>query len=186
MSDHILLKEPPRLECFLEAAKLFPSCDPSAMYAFTMLSHAHEMLWREKCAHYGECGITQGRFMIMLLLMDNECVDPTTEWFTARTPAELADKAQITRASVTGLIDSLEKDEYVRREPDPNDRRMVSVHLTEKGKAFMDGFLPPHFEMINQLMASLDEDERTVLVKLSEKLIEGVRSYKEAKQNPES
>lgn len=177
MNEPILLKELPRYECFMEAAQMFPECDPSAMYAFTMLLHTHDVMWKQKCAHYAEHGITQGRFMMMILLMDNEVENEKTSWFTARTPAELADMAQISRASVTGFLDSLEKDEFVKRKPDPSDRRMVSIHLTEKGRAFMDSLLPPHFRMINKMMGGLDEKERVTLVELLHKMIDGANAY---------
>ena len=177
MSEPILLKEPPRYECFIEAAQRYPECDPSAMYAFIMLLHTHDVMWKAKCAHFAEHGITQGRFMMMILLMENEVAGEKTSCARARTPAELADMAQISRASVTGLLDSLEKDAFIRREPDPNDRRMVSIHLTEKGIAFMNAFLPPHFQLINQLMCGLDEQERATLIGLLQKMQDGANDF---------
>jgi DNA-binding MarR family transcriptional regulator len=87
-----------------------------------------------------------------------------------RTPAELADAAGVTRATMTGLIDTLERDGYVRREPDPYDRRMMSVRLTAKGERFLGDFLPGHFKLISGLMAPLNESERKVLVRLLGKI----------------
>ena len=83
---------------------------------------------------------------------------------------------QITRASVTGLLDSLEKDEFIRREPDPNDRRMMSVYLSDKGQVFLDEFLPPHFKLISQLMQGLDAKERDTLIQLLNKLVAGLQT----------
>jgi DNA-binding MarR family transcriptional regulator len=173
MNSPIHLKEPPRLECFMAASQAFPDCDPKAMYAFSTLLHAHDVLWKQKSAHFTEHGITQGRFMVMIMLMEKEgdgCP-------TVHTPAEIADQLQITRASVTGLLDSLEKDAFVRREPDPNDRRMTSIYLTDKGQTFLDQFLPPHFKMIAQLMGGLNVKERETLVQLLNKLVVGVSAY---------
>jgi DNA-binding MarR family transcriptional regulator len=83
-----------------------------------------------------------------------------------RTPAELADAAGVTRATMTGLVDTLERDGLVKREPDPNDRRMMSVVLTAKGEKFLGNFLPGHFKLISSLMATLTEAERKALVSL--------------------
>ena len=83
-----------------------------------------------------------------------------------RTPAELAEAAGVTRATMTGLIDTLERDGLVKREPDPNDRRMMSVVLTTKGEKFLHNFLPGHFKLISSLMATLTEAERKALVSL--------------------
>ena len=71
---------------------------------------------------------------------------------------------------MTGLIDTLERDGLVKREPDPNDRRMMSVVLTAKGERFLENFLPGHFKLISSLMATLTEPERKSLVTLLVKL----------------
>jgi len=166
MSQPILFKEQPRYECFADAAKQFPAMDPSAMYAFTTLLYSHDQVWKQMGAHFAEHGITQGRFMVLLMLYEKEgdgCP-------TVHAPAEIAEQLQITRASVTGLLDSLEKDAFIRREPDPNDRRMMAVYLSDKGQTFMDALLPPHFKLINRLMQGLTPEEREIAGRAIEKL----------------
>ena len=80
--------------------------------------------------------------------------------------------ASVSRATITGLLDTLERDGFVRREPDAADRRQISVHLTPAGQAFMHGLLPTHFQLINGLMGNLSEAERKTLVKLLHKIVE--------------
>ena len=87
-----------------------------------------------------------------------------------RTPAELAEAAGVTRATMTGLIDTLERDGFVKREPDPTDRRMMSVRLTTAGEHFLQEFLPGHFQAITSLMSPLTETERKTLVHLLGKI----------------
>jgi DNA-binding MarR family transcriptional regulator len=89
-----------------------------------------------------------------------------------RTPAELADAAGVTRATMTGLVDTLERDGFVKREPDPADRRTISVRLTPKGEKFLGELLPGHFKLISELMAPLSESERKTLVRLLGKVQE--------------
>lgn len=50
-------------------------------------------------------------------------------------PAALAADSRCTRATMTGLVDSLEKRALVRRAPNPDDRRSLLVGLTAKGKS---------------------------------------------------
>ncbi len=50
-----------------------------------------------------------------------------------RTPSELADRLQITTASVTELVDRLQRDDLVSRLPHPTDRRKLLVTLTPDG-----------------------------------------------------
>ena len=51
-----------------------------------------------------------------------------------RTPSELADRLQITTASVTELVDRLQRDDLVSRLPHPTDRRKLLVTLTPDGE----------------------------------------------------
>ncbi len=49
-------------------------------------------------------------------------------------PSEIGDRLIVTRATVTGLLDSLERRGYVRRVPNPRDRRSLRVELTDSGQ----------------------------------------------------
>jgi DNA-binding MarR family transcriptional regulator len=51
----------------------------------------------------------------------------------AMSPSELGDRLIVTRATVTGLIDSLERRGFVRRSANPADRRSLLVEITPEG-----------------------------------------------------
>ena len=169
---HLLLKDLPRYECLLEAAAEFPDLDPSAAEAFLHLLHTGDEVFGVSDRSLAGHNISHGRFGVLMLLWRSlqpraakllgteECVPGP------RTPAELADAAGVTRATMTGLIDTLERDGYVKREPDPVDRRQMSVLLTPRGEKFLMEFLPGHFKAIAAIMAPLTEAERKTLVRL--------------------
>lgn len=161
----LLLKQIPRNECLLEAARLFPDLDPSACEVFLHLMQTGDEAFRVTDANLSKHAISQGRFMVLMLLLDKQANCPR-----ARTPAELADLAHVTRATMTGLIDTLERDGLVKREPDLTDRRMMSVHLTEKGHDLLGAILPEHFRLMSALVQALDESERRILVQLLGKI----------------
>jgi DNA-binding MarR family transcriptional regulator len=175
---HLLLKDLPRYECLLEAAREFPDLDPSAAEAFLHLLHTSDEVFALSDRSLANHNISHGRFGVLMLLWRSsqpqaaklmgadECAPGP------RTPAELADAAGVTRATMTGLIDTLERDGYVKREPDPNDRRMMSVLLTPKGDQFLREFLPGHFKAIAAIMSTLTEAERKTLVRLLGKVQE--------------
>jgi DNA-binding MarR family transcriptional regulator len=174
---HLLLKDLPRYECLLEAAKVFPDLDPSAAEAYLHLLRTGDEVFAVTDRNLADNHISHGRFGVLMLLWrstqprastlmgadDCACGGP-------RTPAELADAAGVTRATMTGLIDTLERDGLVKREPDPDDRRMMSVLLTAKGDRFLNDFLPGYFKAIAGLMTPLSETERKTLVRLLGKL----------------
>lgn len=46
---------------------------------------------------------------------------------------DLAERAQITKQSMSYLVDQLERRGYLERHPDPNDRRAALICLTQRG-----------------------------------------------------
>lgn len=140
-----------------------------------------EEVMRVMNAHFAAHNITQGRFLVMMLLMDKgtDCPRPTT-------PAELADRASVSRATITGLLDTLERDGFVRRVPDPADRRQMSVHLTPQGQAFMHEFLPGHFRQISRLMGSLTAHEQQTLSRLLTKVSTHATAMRAAVDRPDA
>jgi len=161
----LLIKNLPRYDCLIEAAKMFPDLNPSACEAFFHLMQAGDEAFRVVDSHLAEHHLSQGRFMVLMLLLNKaqNCAHP-------RTPAELADLSHVTRATMTGLVDTLERDGLVTRQPDMEDRRMLSVALTAKGSALLNQILPPHFKRMAALMQPLDEAERKTLVQLLTKI----------------
>jgi len=164
---HLLIKELPRYECLLEAAKTFPDLDPSATAAFLHLLRTGDEAARIVQTHLGKHDITQGRFGVLMALW-GKCRADEAQWMT---PAELADRTGVTRATMTGLIDTLVRDALVTREPHPQDRRMMSVRLTDQATALLERILPAHFREMAWLLEPLDETERQTLVALLTKIL---------------
>jgi DNA-binding MarR family transcriptional regulator len=86
-------------------------------------------------------------------------------------PSELCEAAMLTSGAMTNRLDRLEDAGLVERRPDPDDRRSLSVELTERGKELVDKALEIRFEHANQALASLSESERSQLVGLLRKLV---------------
>jgi DNA-binding MarR family transcriptional regulator len=172
---HLLLKDLPRYECLLEAAREFPDLDPSAAEAYLHLLRTADEVFALADRQLTTHGISHGRFGVLMLLWRSSAprtgdIPITEDPCGPRTPAELADAAGVTRATMTGLVDTLERDGLVVREPDPSDRRMLLVHLTKKGENFLARFLPQHFRQVRETMAALSESERKTLVRLLGKI----------------
>jgi DNA-binding MarR family transcriptional regulator len=139
--------------------------DPTACEAYLNLLRAGDEAYRQSELFLNEHGMTPGRFTMLMLLFDKPLGAPHP-----RTPAELADMAGVTRATITGLLDTLERDGLVRREHDSGDRRMMLVHLTPKGQEALLAILPGHFRQMGAQMTALSEAERKTLVRLLSKI----------------
>jgi DNA-binding MarR family transcriptional regulator len=164
---HLLLKDLPRYDCLLEMARQFPDLDPSAAEAYLNLLRAADEVFRISESNMARHGMSPGRFTVLMLLVDKAKGCPIE---TPQSPASLADRAEVTRATMTGLIDTLEKDGLVRREPAPEDRRMMIVRITPAGHAALMAVLPSHFQRMAELMSPLSEGERKTLVSLLTKV----------------
>lgn len=77
--------------------------------------------------------------------------------------AVLADRLGLQRGSVTALVDRLVAAGFVRRTPDPSDRRGVRVELQPATwQAFADVYRPLGQQVLTAV-ADLDEDQRAVV-----------------------
>lgn len=184
----LLLKDLPRYECLLEGAKTFPELDPSACEAFLHLLRTGDEVFSVSERYLTDNNISHGRFSVLMLLWNSsrrgEAARAGDCPKAPRTPAELAEAAGVTRATMTGLIDTLERDGFVRREPDPDDRRMVSVLLTPKAEAYLQQMLPGHFQTMARLMAPLTEGERKTLVRLLTKVLQRASEISSPSSSP--
>lgn len=70
-----------------------------------------------------ECGLTPPQFFVLTRLSEGD-----------RTLATLAEAAGCTRATMTGIADSLERNGLAARFPNPDDRRSTFVRLTDAGR----------------------------------------------------
>lgn len=172
--SHIVLKEIPRFECLLEMSKRYPYLEPVACEGFLHLLRMGDEVFRVMQAHFARHNISKGRFIVLMLLSESVANN------AGRTPAELAEMSSCTRATMTGLVDSLERDGFVMRSPDASDRRMMRVSLTKAGTDFMAQFLPDHFKRITHLMGALTPEEQKTLVALTAKVIDRCSSLEPA------
>jgi len=161
----LMLKDLPRYECLLEVVRRHPDLDPSACEAYLNLLRAGDEAYRRSESFFNEHSMSPGRFTIMMLLYDKIEGHPIPQ-----TPADLAEMAGVTRATITGLIDTLERDGLVTRAHDSGDRRMMLIHLTPKGHSALESVIPGHFKQMAAQMAPLSEHERKTLVRLLNKL----------------
>jgi DNA-binding MarR family transcriptional regulator len=76
--------------------------------------------------------------------------------------------------NVVGIIDVLEERGLVERGPHPSDRRRHGVRLTAAGRETLRQFQQTGTALEQELLAALDESERTVLQELLLRLLPAV------------
>jgi DNA-binding MarR family transcriptional regulator len=83
---------------------------------------------------------------------------------------ELAARLETHASRLVGMIDTLEKRGLVVREPNPEDRRLYSLRLTEAGEAMLGEIGKVAQAHNREVCAGLEEDEVQQLGLLLEKL----------------
>jgi DNA-binding MarR family transcriptional regulator len=105
--------------------------------------------------------LTPASGLVLSILADSESPLP---------PNQIADRLIISRATVTGLVDSLEQREYVRRLPHPSDRRMLLIEPTDTGRQVANAFRPIVHQHQRVWMAALNEQEQGQLIDFLKRL----------------
>jgi len=152
----LLLKELPTSKSLQKFAERYPEADMQAILDFaTMLRAASDIsvaLDKLLVKH----GLLQGRWWVLVLLLRQD--DLTS------TPTILAEKTGVTKATMTGFIDSLEREGLVSRVIGTEDRRKFMIRLTATGQQKLDDVMPDYFSKVRALMTKLDAKERDVMV----------------------
>ena len=163
------LRDLPTPEVLKKFAQRYPQADISAISTFLHLLRVATDLSTALDECLSRHGLLQGRWWVLILLMREETY--------ISTPSALADKAGVTRATMTGLIDGLERDELVERIFDPQDRRRISVRLTAAGQARLDAVMPDYYSRLRECMSGLSEAQRTGLQEMLELITPGIGAF---------
>ena len=85
-------------------------------------------------------------------------------------PHEISDQLGVSRATVTGLLDALERRRLVRRVRHAGDRRMLRIEITGRAGALLTEMLPEHNRAVGRIFAGLGATEQQQLVSLLDRL----------------
>lgn len=149
------LRDLPTAQVLDKFAERYPDADVTAVSSFLYLLRVATDLSVALDRCLSEHDLLQGRWWVLILLMREES--------KTSTPSALADKAGVSRATMTGLIDGLEQCGLVARLYTQGDRRSVQVGLTDAGQAKLDVVMPDYYRRLRQCMQGLNEEHRSQL-----------------------
>ena len=89
------------------------------------------------------------------------------------TQGEVSSKLLKSVSDITTVIDNLERHNYIHRERDTQDRRVIHVHLTEAGKEKLEAIFPQHVAALVDEFSVLSDSELETLGSLCRKLGKG-------------
>jgi len=106
-------------------------------------------------------GLNIKHFGILLLLLRRGALRQT----------ELAGLVRLDRTTVTNMVDELEQAGFVRREPDPRDRRANAVTATPKGRKWLEKIRPTAEKIERDFLSPLSAAEQDRLRELLLRLV---------------
>jgi DNA-binding MarR family transcriptional regulator len=83
---------------------------------------------------------------------------------------EIAESFQVTKPTATSIIDVLEKDGYVERMDDKNDRRITRIKLSKKGDDFFTKGLNKAGSKVSKLLSYISQEEKEDLMRIINKI----------------
>ena len=106
-------------------------------------------------------GLSEGRFIVLFLLHGAGGTLP---------PHELAERAGVTRATISGLLDGLQREGLLQRRGDAEDGRRLQIVLTAKGARLAESLFDQHTQWIGGLFNGLEASEQRQLSQLLHKV----------------
>jgi DNA-binding MarR family transcriptional regulator len=151
------LKDLPDAKVLKKFAERYEDVDSRSVTHFLNILHIGTELAESLDRFLATHGLLQGRWWVLILLMREE--DLTS------TPSELAEKAGLSRATMSGLINGLLRDGLVARQEDTKDRRSYSIRLTAAGQGKLDEVMPDYYPRVKKMMNAIPEQQREDLLK---------------------
>jgi DNA-binding MarR family transcriptional regulator len=99
------------------------------------------------------------------------------------TPSQVSDRVLVASATMTATLDLLEYRGWIRRIPNPADRRSVLIEITPDGRAASDQLLPGIRTVEKTTLSALTPAERAHLLDLLAKVL--ARAAEVAAQPPQ-
>jgi DNA-binding MarR family transcriptional regulator len=98
-----------------------------------------------------------------LHITDHKCLSLVLRAGGLVTAGQLAELSGLTTGAVTGVLDRLERAGFVRRVPDPHDRRRVLVQVAHDRLEPIQAIFSPMKAAMDELAATYSDEELAVL-----------------------
>ncbi|QLB23194.1 hypothetical protein A6B44_08235 [Pasteurella skyensis] len=127
-----------------------------------LMLHTNQLFLDNRNRLLKEFGLNHTQFLALVIIY----YQPNQEI----QPSKLSAILGSSRTNITRISDELEKKDWLFRQLIKEDRRAFSLKLTELGNQFMADFLPNQWKLISETFSILNEQERSDLMKILQKL----------------
>lgn len=139
--------------------------DDRSLRVFVVLSRAYKTLMDYVRQDVKQYGLNLTEFAVLELLYHKG----------SQTIQQIGNRILLASGSITYVVDQLSKKGLLKRRPCEEDRRVIHVELTEKGKEMFGQIFPKHQHAIHRALHDLSSEEKEILILLLKKLGIGVK-----------
>lgn len=131
--------------------------DKSAAGLLSLLFFHHKQLMKSSEPMNG---VREAQLRILFILMKEGTMSMSA----------LGNRLFISKPHMTSLVDTLIRDDLVRRDPDLKDRRVINITITDQGAGFIQESMNNYKECLKGTLAQLDARDLQTLCTSSEKI----------------
>ena len=154
----------------------FPGADPSSAECYINICRTGDRLLGELNRRTRATFDLSASALTVLAIIDGS-TEPIT-------PGVIAERAIISSASATSVLDTLERRGLIVRRAHPDDRRKLVIELTTEGRRVVDRALPGAHRLETQVMSVLSASERTQFLRLLAKIQAGAARVAASEPEP--
>jgi DNA-binding MarR family transcriptional regulator len=148
----IPIHEIPELdELRLKVAEIGAPFAPEQLYAFLSLIKTASIVSKALDEFFARHDLSLSRFSVLALLF--------FRYQSGLTSSDIAEKRSVSKATLTSVLELLEKDELIVRLVDPRDRRRQIIRLTTVGFDKLTRMLPEYQQFLHRVIGTLELDE---------------------------
>lgn len=155
--------------------------DPLENRAWRNLADAYKTVYSYIMSDLRQYGLTPPQYTVLRIIRSSPSKNLSM--------SEIGKEMIVTFANITTIVDNLEKLQYVRRQREPEDRRLVKVELTDSGSRLYRKIYPSHRREVARLMKVLEKEQLQQLIDYTDALKKNTSllvasSKKAAEQKP--
>lgn len=140
--------------------------DNPLLKTWLLLHQTYNLVSKTENATFAKVGLTTQRLAVLMAI--KYIKDPVTQ-------SDVANWLDRRESSISMLLDRMEKDGLVDRMRDLSDHRWVRLVLTEEGEKALEQATIVGWQLVQQILDRLTDDEMQTLIRLLEKVRE--RAY---------
>lgn len=140
----------------------YPEFNWSSVEILLNLVYTYDVVSGHMAGKISPYGITKAGFSVLMILSRSQS--------KACKQNEISQLMLVSRANITGLVDSLVRQGLVERSNDPHDRRVNMVRMLPKGDKLLEALLPGYYKHVHDICSVFTSAEKKTLNELLTRL----------------